>query len=1125
MNFTQRDASAGLEHGTDKYKKLRQDVLSLNRSVSVIIPFRGDTKGMSVSMASVVHQLPGKLREIIIVDCQEPIPDAYVGMSAEEEAECRLRRNLLKRYKRLGNVTVTPLHAESAENKDEARNTWLHGAEVARGDYLLFLNEGDVLSGDFLGGVVTTAARAGADMAVSNIVVRWPGGRKMQAYRDEEYRFRERGEFFENYLEGAADFWGWYFPGNKVIRRDLWERARRVIEDALESAGKQEFYGQDLIIASVLWGEARNAVHTSAHYVIFDWGKEDAFFKRVMVSPLDVVHDVKRGLDFLYDYLGKDDDAFFRISDEFVRRFWWRSEWTLKDSAREEVRQELERLFYVEDFEYPGDGICEDFEHEREGLFEGQEDYSSGKNIHIYVAMHERAYVPPENKYIVPIQAGAVLSEERFEGMLHDDEGDNISERNKRYCELTAQYWAYKNDTDADYYGLWHYRRYFAFSERAEEQCGVISCENLNAAVLKKYGADERCIAEYCENYDLILPEQREVRADDARKLSVYEFIAREFEKKDLDLFIKIITSKYPSFYDALMEILDGKTVPASHIFIMRRDLFAEYSAFLFDVLGEVERGVDFSLRKQKHLEIIHEFAKVLLAVFAYSLEKDGRYAVFTAKVIEAKSAKPLAKIEKQEIPEGLRHIAVCLACNNDYVKYTSVLLAAIRANSSPGVFYDIVILHRDITETTRRICKSVFKGVKNFSLRFCDVSQNFEAYGDIYISRHLTYETYYRFLILDIFEGYDKILYLDCDMIANADIAELFDADLTGKYIGAVRDADFIISCNMPSIDVLHNDTIKALKFTADEVYGYFNAGLILFNVEEIRKDFTTEKMFKAAMARQWSYHDQDTLNSLFKGNVHYFDYNWNLFWYTIDERSFLTGYEPAIVNEWVTNAVKEPKLIHFTGAVKPWHIKAFNLSNFTVNLYWEYARKSPYYEILVSKLAEFSSAPTGWFVFTCSSHQNHGVRFFEVYLLDIVWSSSYLYIDLMYLSNHSSTVVDTLRISVSRLPKDDGTSHLVLQDYCFEKNLDVFKNNIGIKFEQNQKLIVFAKNPCQYTGFAFSARFLESRDIEKPRIVVPTKNFIHETAELPNNIKYVTGGGVNPINGVQKAECVPPL
>ena len=71
----------------------------------------------------------------------------------------------------------------------------------------------------------------------------------------------------------------------------------------------------------------------------------------------------------------------------------------------------------------------------------------AGQNpdIRIYVVCHKPAYVP-ENPYLYPIQVGTALSGKKLPGMLHDDEGDNISERNKTYCELTAQYWAWKNE-------------------------------------------------------------------------------------------------------------------------------------------------------------------------------------------------------------------------------------------------------------------------------------------------------------------------------------------------------------------------------------------------------------------------------------------------------------------------------------------------------------------------------------------------------------------------------------------------------------------------------------------------------------------------------------------------------
>ena len=46
-------------------------------------------------------------------------------------------------------------------------------------------------------------------------------------------------------------------------------------------------------------------------------------------------------------------------------------------------------------------------------------------------------------------------------GYIGDDTGENISERNGNFCELTGLYWAAKN-LDSDYIGIVHYRRYFA---------------------------------------------------------------------------------------------------------------------------------------------------------------------------------------------------------------------------------------------------------------------------------------------------------------------------------------------------------------------------------------------------------------------------------------------------------------------------------------------------------------------------------------------------------------------------------------------------------------------------------------------------------------------------------------
>ena len=84
-------------------------------------------------------------------------------------------------------------------------------------------------------------------------------------------------------------------------------------------------------------------------------------------------------------------------------------------------------------------------------------------DIKIFVSCHKDSFVP-DNPLLYKIQVGTALSKTRLDSALHDDDGDNISNKNKAYCELTAQYWAWKN-VQAEYYGFFHYRRYLSFQE------------------------------------------------------------------------------------------------------------------------------------------------------------------------------------------------------------------------------------------------------------------------------------------------------------------------------------------------------------------------------------------------------------------------------------------------------------------------------------------------------------------------------------------------------------------------------------------------------------------------------------------------------------------------------------
>ena len=77
------------------------------------------------------------------------------------------------------------------------------------------------------------------------------------------------------------------------------------------------------------------------------------------------------------------------------------------------------------------------------------------EDLIVLVATNKEYRMPSDTVYR-PIQAGS--HSDTFDGFLQDHTGDNIADRNRRLCELTAAYWAWKN-LEYDWLGLVQYRR------------------------------------------------------------------------------------------------------------------------------------------------------------------------------------------------------------------------------------------------------------------------------------------------------------------------------------------------------------------------------------------------------------------------------------------------------------------------------------------------------------------------------------------------------------------------------------------------------------------------------------------------------------------------------------------
>lgn len=207
---------------------------------------------------------------------------------------------------------------------------------------------------------------------------------------------------------------------------------------------------------------------------------------------------------------------------------------------------------------------------------------------------------PDLSHYVCPIQVGATLTEQVVV-LLQDNQGDNISEKNRNYCELTASYYAWKN-SKVDYKGLCHYRRIFDLSDTKVQKL-LSDC-------------DVDVILPYPSIYypDMDVEHTRYVKESD------WNAMLQAMKEVDPEYYEAYVTtiSKEPYFYNYNM-------------LIAKREVFDDYCNFLFSVLERTEQ-----LTTPKGWERADRFAGYLgenLTTIYFRKNKDKLKIAHTGKI------------------------------------------------------------------------------------------------------------------------------------------------------------------------------------------------------------------------------------------------------------------------------------------------------------------------------------------------------------------------------------------------------------------------------------------------------------------------------------------------------------
>ena len=304
-----------------------------------------------------------------------------------------------------------------------------------------------------------------------------------------------------------------------------------------------------------------------------------------------------------------------------------------------------------------------------------------------------------------------------------------------------------------------------------------------------------------------------------------------------------------------------------------------------------------------------------------------------TERNVDMKQVKQRAQILSEENKRGFsRVIPIAFAGNEAYLYYAAVTIQSIYENSNSEYLYDINIF---VDETVSENMKKRLNSLKYRNLRITlwDVRNTFDGI-DLYSVGHYSRQMYYRWLIPEVLSKYDKVLYLDCDIVVNTDISRLYDIPLGDNYVAAAN--NFLR-------DNLINHVSNRLGLPLEE---YYNSGMLVMNCKKWIGNSLKNKCIECLRSYdKLACPDQDVLNVVCRGKILKLDDKWNFQWHHQfpDARTgtFTLDYKERY--DRLTKSV--PDIIHYTSWVKPWNSPERAFAEY----FWRYCRETNFYEAVI--------------------------------------------------------------------------------------------------------------------------------------------------------------------------------
>jgi len=280
------------------------------------------------------------------------------------------------------------------------------------------------------------------------------------------------------------------------------------------------------------------------------------------------------------------------------------------------------------------------------------------------------------------------------------------------------------------------------------------------------------------------------------------------------------------------------------------------------------------------------------------------------------------------------KNIPIVFATDDNYALYLYVEIFSLIKHSNKNRVYDIFVFMTRLSKTNVNLLEGL--SVENVNVKCIDICEWVNG-KNLPATSYFSVEAMYRLFIPLILKDYEKVIYLDTDMVLLHDIADFYDCDISGFAVGAMLD----VPC--PHLE-MHYKTLGDYDCRKT-----FNSGVLLINNHEFEKQNVRQQGLELLLKdnekkdKIMFYPDQDALNCVLYNNFKVLNPRWNFQWQYL-WRKYIVFEECR--DKYIETSEK-PFILHYAGDKKPWFYPELPKAD----IFWKLAAETEVYHQIICK------------------------------------------------------------------------------------------------------------------------------------------------------------------------------